>query len=302
MAEPIAFWGNQFVPLADVKLAINDAGFIFGATATDLCRTFRGKLYRLSEHLTRFQRSCEYARIPCRLEPDSLASTATRLVEHNFQLLSAGQELVLVMFATPGEIGYYRGQPGGAGDNIPTLCMHTFPLPFQRYAQHLRDGARLATVRSDHASLLPNAKHRSRLHWWLAEQTAKQTDPRANALVVERDGSVTETASANFLVVYQGAVHGPRRERILPGISLEAVRSLCLELGIDFQETDLRVTDRAFLDAEEAILTSTPYCLAPVSRIDDRQLPVWGPVAERLLRAWSEQVGVDIRQQIVAGV
>src|ERR1700730_13372884 len=141
MPEPLVYLNDRFIPQGQAYLGFNDAGFIFGATATDLCRTFRHQLFRLPYHLDRFRRSCDLCRIPQPLGDDELAGLATRLVEHNSRLLPPAGELALVMFATPGPIGYYAGQSGGPGDGPPTLGMHTFSLPFHRYVPLFRAGA-----------------------------------------------------------------------------------------------------------------------------------------------------------------
>src|SRR5262249_14788256 len=136
-----------------------------------------------------------------------------------------------------------------------------------------------------------------RLHWWLAEQQAHDTDPAASALLLDTDGHVTETAAANFLIVREGTVLSPPRDMILGGISLQGVEELCGELGITFLERLLRLDD--CLPAAEAMLTSTPYCVAGVRRINDVILPWPGPVWERLLAAWSARVGIDVRRQVL---
>ena len=126
-----------------MKLAINDAGFVFGATVTDLCRTFRQQLFRLDSHLLRFRQSCELAPHPQPRNDNELAAIAQELVRHNAPLLDADHDLALCMFATPGELGYYLGRPGGAGDVPPTFVMYTYPFPFWRYVHLIREGARL---------------------------------------------------------------------------------------------------------------------------------------------------------------
>ena len=190
--------------------------------------------------------------------------------------------------------------PGGPGDGPPTLGMHTFPLPLERYARLFREGARLVVPATRHVPAVcvdPRLKQRSRLHWWLAEQEAHLVDPAASALLLDGNGCVTETAAANFLVVRGGVVLSPPRQGILGGISLQTVEELCGELGIPFAEQPLRLDD--CLPADEALLASTPYCLAGVRRLQGTDVPWPGSVWQRLLRAWSERVGVDIRRQIL---
>jgi len=48
------------------------------------------------------------------------------------------------------------------------------------------------------------------------------------------------------------------------------------------------------------MLSCTSYCLAAVSHINGQALPWPGPIFEKLLAAWSDSVGLDIRSQILA--
>src|SRR5262245_57568986 len=128
MPEPLAYLNGRLVPAADAHLPLFDAGFVLGATISDMCRTFRRRIFRLPEHLARFRASCRLAAVPQPVADAEVARVAEQLVEHNATLIAAESDLALVMFATPGPIGYYAGQEGAAGDGSPTLGMHTFPL------------------------------------------------------------------------------------------------------------------------------------------------------------------------------
>jgi branched-subunit amino acid aminotransferase/4-amino-4-deoxychorismate lyase len=299
MSTPLVFANGRLLPHTEAHIALNDAGFVFGATVTDLCRTFRHRLFRLEDHLARFRRSCLLAQVPQSVADEELARVAEELVAHNAALLRSDEDLALVMLATPGPIGYYAGQAGGPGDGIPTLLLHTFPLPFVRYRSLFTDGARLIVPGTRHVPATcvdPRIKHRSRMHWWLADREARQQEAGASALLLDGDGYVTETAAANFLVVKEGVVRTPPRTAVLGGISLQTVEDLCADLGIPFQEQQLPLND--CLTADEAMLSSTPYCVAGVRSINGQPLTWPGPIFERLLAAWSQRVGLDIRGQI----
>jgi branched-chain amino acid aminotransferase len=298
----LAFLNGRLIPQREACLPLNDAGFVLGATITDLCRTARHRLFRWSDHLARFQRSCQAAFLSVPWTDTEITTQAHELVARNGQLLRPEHDLALVLFATPGPIGYYLGQPGGAGDAAPTFGMHTFPLPFQRYVHLFREGARLVIPGTRHIPAVcvdPRIKQRSRLFWWLAEQEAHRLDRGATALLLDTEGHVTETAAANFLIVRGGSVLSPPRSSILGGISLQVVEELCALQGIPFEEQPLTVSD--CLSADEAMLASTPYCLAGVSRINNVSLPWPGKIFLQLLQAWSEMLGFDIRGQIESG-
>src|SRR5262245_19255292 len=206
MTELIAFLDGQFIAQSQTHLALNDAGFVLGATVTDFCRTFRHQLYRWPDHLKRFRANCEAAFIDIALPDEAITQHAMAIVEHNARLIDADSDLALVMFATPGPIGYYLGESTRIGEH-PTFGMHTFPLPFARYRPWIEHGAVLVTpsVRAVPRECVdPHIKQRSRMHWWLADREAQLTQPGAQALLLDLDGNVTETASANILIAKNG--------------------------------------------------------------------------------------------------
>ena len=167
MTEPLAFLNGRFVPQSQAHLPLHDAGFVFGATVTDLCRTFRYRLYRWTEHLARFRRSCQSTYVDVPFDDTTIKLRADELVAHNAALIDANHDLGLVLFATPGPVGYYLGAAISAGER-PTFGMHTFALPFARYRPWIERGAVLATpnVRQVPAvSVDPQIKQRSRMHW-----------------------------------------------------------------------------------------------------------------------------------------
>jgi branched-chain amino acid aminotransferase len=296
MTEPLAFLNGNLLPQSAASIPLNDAGFIFGATITDLCRTFRHRLYRWPDHLARFRQSCELAHVGLRLSEQEITRQAHALVANNAKLIDGHHDLALVMFATPGQIGYYLGQSIDVGDD-PTFGMHTFPLPFARYRPWIEQGVYLKTPSVSQippASVDPRIKHRSRMHWWLAQHEAGRD---TQALLIDRDGHVTETASANFLLVKDGTIVSPPRQAILGGISLQVVTELCGRLVVPMAYRPISLDD--CYAADEALLTCTSYCLAGVGQIDDHAFRWPGAMLRRLLEAWNADVGIDIHGQIM---
>jgi branched-chain amino acid aminotransferase len=297
---PVAYLNDRFLPQDEARLALNDAGFVMGVTVTDLCRTVGLRPFRLADHLARFRASCEAAAVPQSRSDDELVGLVNELVARNTALVPPSGDLAVVLFATPGPVGYYLGQPGGAGDGSPTFGIHTFPIAFERYRRLFTAGAHLVIPRTRQVSALsvdPRIKQRSRIHWWLADREARRADESASALLLDAEGFVTETAAANLLLVRGGQVQTPPRASVLEGISLRVTEELCQELAIPFEETPLTAADCR--SADEAMLASTPYCLAGVSVLDGVALTWPGPVFERLAAGWNSLTGIDLRRQIL---
>ena len=139
------------------------------------------------------------------------------------------------------------------------------------------------------------------MHYWLADQETHQVDEQAITLLLDLDGNVTETSGANFLLVENGVIKSPTLRNILPGVSRDMVIQLAKRLNIPFVEQDLQVFHVA--NADEAFLATTPICLMPATHING--LPIGngrpGPIYQRLMEAWSEEVGMDILDQIMNG-
>jgi branched-chain amino acid aminotransferase len=301
VTEPLVYLNGQFLPASQAHLAIYDAGLVLGATITEQTRTFLLQPFRLDAHLDRLFRALSLTRIDIGLSRAELIGIGDKLIAHNGGLLQPGDELGLIQFVTPGEYRTYAPSPART---MPTVCVHTFVLPFELWADKMQKGAHLVTpsVRQVPPQCLdPNMKCRSRMHYYLAEKEAQLADADASALLLDLNGNVAETGAANFLIVSRGMIHSPTTRNTLPGISRATVMELAAELGIRFIERDISVSDA--LSADEAFLSSTPYCLMPVTRINGTDIGDGcpGSIYRRLMDEWSRRVGLDIERQIIDG-
>ncbi len=304
MSEPLVYLNDQMVPASQARLPIYDAGIVLGATVTEMTRTFRHEPFRMEDHLDRLVRSLRYVRLDIGMSSERMAAISRELVAHNRRFIDASDELGLIQFVTAGEYAIYAGSAGGIARTTPTICIHTFPLPWELWAESLKSGMHLVTPSIRHVPPQcydPKMKYRSRMHFFLADQEARLVDPKAAALLLDLDANLTETSGANLLIVERGVIVSPPERNILPGISRETVRELAAQLDIRFVQRDLQVYSA--INANEAFLTSTPYCMLPVTKING--VPVGdgrpGPVFRALLTAWSTRVGLDIEAQIIEG-
>ncbi|HZV06549.1 MAG TPA: aminotransferase class IV [Gemmataceae bacterium] len=303
MNEPLVYLNGQLIPASQAHIAIYDAGIVLGATVTEQSRTFHKHLWRLDEHLDRLFRSLRYTRMDIGLSKEQLAGISQELIEHNARLLDDAGELGLIHFVTAGEHPTYAGMSGRPARTTPTVCAHTYPLPFELWEKKMLAGVHVVTPSIRHVPPQcydPKVKYRSRMHFYLADQEARRIDPEASALLLDLDGNVTETSTANFLIVERGTIVSPTTVNTLPGISRAMVIELAGKLGIPFVERDVQVYN--VMNADEAFLTSTPYCLMPVTKINGAPIGDGKPGAmtRRLLAAWSAEVGLDIEKQIAS--
>lgn len=303
MSEPIAFLNGQYVPVGEARLSVADLGLVHGAAVTEMLRTFRHQIFRRSAHIARLYRSLQYVGFPMTVPPSELLHIVAKVVGRNTALVPATRELGVVTFVTAGQNVTYLGADVGDHVHQPTVCVHTFELPCELWADKCRHGQHLITPAARALppdTLDPKVKSRSRLHWYLADQQARVADSRAAALLLDHAGNLTETSTGNVFVINNGVIHTPGERSTLQGISQSVVRELAGELGIEYRVGDLQLYDA--LNAAEMWTSSTPYCLMPVVRLNGRPIGDGkpGPLFRRIMDAWNKLVGVDIIGQLEA--
>ena len=300
MTEPQVYLNGDMLPASRAGINIYDTGVVMGATVTEMARTFRQHLYRLDDHLSRLRRALHYVRFDIGMTMDKLGHVCEEVAKHNAALLGPADELGLVIFITAGENRIYAGNAGSSAKQTPTVCVHTFPLPFHLFAKKMREGVHVVTPSIRHVPsqcIDPKMKCRSRMHYYLADQEARLVDPEAVALLLDLDGNVTETNGANILIFENGAILSPTTRNILPGISRMSVIELAAALQIPLVERDFQPFD--VVNADEAFLTTTPYCIMPVTKINGLAIGDGKPgtIFHKLIAAWSRDVDIDILAQ-----
>lgn len=304
MPEPLAFLNGRICPISQAQLSVFDLGLVMGASITEMARTFRRVPFHLDGHVDRLFRSLKHVGFDVDFSRQILIDIAQELVDHNSRLIPESHDLGISMFITAGTSLTYTGIWGQATHRKPTVCVHTFPLPFELWAEKYAIGQHVVTPSIRHLPpecLDPKIKSRSRMHWYLADEQARLVDPRAMALLLDRQDNITETSTANFFIVQERTILTPTGRNTLAGISQVVVAELAEQLGFAFQQRDLQTYD--VVNADEAFTSSTPYCLLPVIKINNKPIGTGspGPVYQQLLNGWSGLVGLDIADQMRAG-
>lgn len=302
MTQPIAYLNGQFVPIDQARLHVFDLGIVGGVAVTEMARTFAHVPFRLDQHLKRLGRSLDAVGFDTGQTVSELRSICERVVGENAKLIPRHHDLGLIVFVTAGQNSTYVGRstPLGKGS---TVCVHSFPLPFELWAESYDLGLHLVGVQTRSIPddvIDTRIKHRSRLHWHIAANEARRIDPAAMAILSDGEGHLTETATGNLCVVDGTTIITPKAH-VLEGVSRDYVAELAAADGIEFVHADLTADELS--RADEAFITSTPHCLLPVTRFNSQLIGDGrpGPVFRQLIDAWSKSVGVAIIDQMRQG-
>ncbi|HEV8343751.1 MAG TPA: aminotransferase class IV [Candidatus Binatia bacterium] len=296
MEEKTIYLNGSFVPESEAKVSILDSGFNAGDGVYDVTRTFAHKPFKLREHTERLYRSLNYTRIQCPLSMDEMERLTLEVLEKNKRFLGRDDDYAIWQVVTRGvrlsEANRVKGQA--------TVAIYCVNVGFESFARHFVEGARLvipSTRRTPPQSLEPKAKITNKMNHNMALFEARQVDPKAIPLMLDINGNLSETNSANFFLVIKGVLCTPTNKNVLGGITRETLLSMANDLGIEVMEGDFTPYD--LYNAEEAFLAGTSPTIGPVQSVNGLKIgsTVPGPVTFRLITAWSHMVGVDIVAQ-----
>ena len=292
--ERVAYVNGRIVPESEARVSIVDRGFILGDAVFDTTRTFGHKIFRLDEHLDRLFDSLRYIRIDPGMTRNQLAELTLQVLEANLPLLEPEDDYWVTQRVT-------RGTPSGDGGFDPTVIVDCQPLPFLERSRYYRDGLPVRTPsvrRTPPESMSPRAKTHNYLNLVMGDLEVKAADPQALSILLDLDGNLCEGMGSNIFIVRGGELATPLDRYVLAGISRSVTFELAASLDLPVHQMGIDLFDA--YAADEVFVTSTSFCICPVSTINGSVVGagrVPGPVTRRLQEAYSDLVGIDIVRQ-----
>jgi branched-chain amino acid aminotransferase len=257
----IAWVNGELLQPEQPAISPLDRGFLYGEGLFETMRAYRGRVFRLDQHLDRLAAGA--AEIGLRL-PDR--ATLVRAVH---EAVAAGRlaEAAVRLTVTPGLSGL-------ASD--PTTVVLVRPLsapPMERYT----GGCRAASVPAAHVGSTPlrRIKSLNYLDKLLAQRAAARKGAD-EAILVDPDGSVVEGAMRNvFAATGRELVTPPISRCFLAGITRAAVLEVGKRFRLTVHERDISLEELRAMD--ECFLTSSLAEILPVASIDGHPLGVRAP-------------------------
>jgi branched-chain amino acid aminotransferase len=301
-SQRLVYINGRYVPENEAKISIFDSALMFGDMVFEMTRSFNKKQFKLKEHLERLLYGVKIYRIPLNLDISDLEKICLETVERNEEFFESTDEHRLMINVSRGPLGIYA--PIFNNKIEPTVVVADFPLKWTVASMgKLYDegvNAVLVNQRAIPAHLMdPKIKNRSRVFYQMANIEASMFRGKNNwALMMDTDGFIAEGSGDNFFIIKNGTVITPEGRNCLVGISRNYVFEVCQELGIKCIEKNIEPYD--VYTADEAFMTGTPFCLLPVFKFNETDVGdgKFGEITKKIINKWSENVGVDIINQI----
>jgi branched-subunit amino acid aminotransferase/4-amino-4-deoxychorismate lyase len=280
MAFPmIVFLNGKFLPEAEAVVSLNDRGFLLGDGLFETVRVAQGRPFRLAQHLERLVRGADFLKIKLPFTAKEIQKFAGELIGNN-ELAEAVLRVTLTRGA--GTRGYST-----KGADKPTLALTLHPLPPQNGDEPLLWSLITSSFRIPASDALSSFKSTSKILNVLARAEAEEKGAD-EALLLNANGEVAETAGGNIFWVYQDNICTvPTGRGVLPGITRAVVLEICQSLGL---ETNKRVIKPEMLrNAEGIFLTQSAFGIIPVAAFDG--LPVASsPLVDQIASAYNEML------------
>jgi para-aminobenzoate synthetase component I len=265
-AERYGWQDGKFKRLVDMTVSVEDEGFAYGLGFFETMRVQNGRVLRLDAHLARFRRAWDTF-MPAPFPDITWRDVIDWLIAKN----GLGDKVAAVKIAAA------AGKPG-TEERGPHLIV-TAREYVHRLAGSNRPGLRLAvyphgrrTTLADHKTM-NTMLQRTAARW----ARARQAD---EALILNADGTVSETNTANLLCRIDGQWVRPQSEHVLPGTMEQAVLALMTGWGLSVQRRPLTVDD--LKSAQAVVVTNALLGTVPVMALDEQTLPVDDAFCRRL--------------------
>ncbi len=272
----IAYLNGNFMPLDEARISPLDRGFLFADGVYEVIPAYRGKLFRLAEHLDRLDASLAAIELPNPLPRTDWTILFNSLIEQNGS----------------GNIYIYLQVTRGAAAKRD----HAFPVPpvaptiFAMTGQIATPAADMPDTTTGVAAITLDDIRWSRCDIksvaLLANVLMRQqaVSEGASEAILIRDGFATEGSASNFFIVKCGViVTPPKSHLILPGITRDLLVELAREHGMPVEEKE--VTEVELKSAEELWISSSTREVVPVTRLNGHPInsgkpgPVWKQMA-----------------------
>jgi branched-chain amino acid aminotransferase len=265
-----AFINDEFIPEESASLHIRDLSIQRGYGVFDFLKFLQGHPIFIDDHLKRLHVSASCMHLPIKHSAAALKETIQTLIEKN------GQENGGIRLTLTG--GYSADGYQLASPNL-VISQQNFTTPT---ADQVRAGIQLIT-HAYHRQFAEAKTIDYAMAIWLQPLVKKSG---ADDVLYHHGGWVSECPRSNFFIVTDdGRVVTPN-DQVLKGIT----RMKLLEWGADeFKMEERPVSLNELGTIREAFITSTTKVVMPVTRIDEKILPV-GTVTKKLREIFNSGV------------
>ncbi len=264
--NPVVWINGILKPAGKAKVSPLSLGFQYGFGFFETIRVAKGTIKFLDEHMERFSKAWAYlfnAKAPD-LTWNNIISLVVR--ENGLENKVAAVKILAAK---------------GMNDIPPfedTLLVTARPY-VHRLENKKEPGIRLMTCHRKRHTHLADYKTMNYLYYFLAGKHAASKG-YDEALILNHDGSVSETNTANIFFIKNKSVIIPQSPHVLGGIMANAVCDFLRNAG--FEMISQKIFPKDIFDTDGAFLTNSLMGAVPVLGLDGKKLTITRNLCEKI--------------------
>ncbi|OAL39949.1 hypothetical protein AYO20_00862 [Fonsecaea nubica] len=276
-AKGIAWVEGELVPLSEARIPLLDQGFMHSDLTYDVPSVWDGRFFRLDDHISRLEASCEKMRLRLPLPRDRVKEILVDMVAK-----SGIRDAFVELIVTRGLKGVRGHTPGETFKNH--LYMFVQPYVWVMDPEVQRTGGRAIIARTVRrippGAIDPTVKN---LQWGdLTRGLFEAADRGATyPFLTDGDANLTEGSGFNVLLVKDGVIYTPDRG-VLHGVTRRSVVDVARSLGIEVRVESVPV-EMAY-HCDEIFMATTAGGIMPITMLDGQPVQQGdvGPVTKKI--------------------
>lgn len=275
----VVYLNGKFLPKKEAFISPEDRGFNFADGVYEVVKYYKGRPFRMEDHMERLARSLHEIKISFPVDYHILKMCAKLLILNGLTDADAGIYIQITR-------GSHQRVHHFPADIEPTV--YAFVFPFPSFSDMLSKGIAV-TIAEDIRWLRCDIKSVSLLPNTMLYNEA--VEKGAGECILIRNGIVTEATHSSVFGVKNGMVFThPISHLILPGITRKVVLEICRSHGIPYHEN--AIAEDGLAEMDELFIAGTGSEIMPVVKVNDNLVGNGkpGPVTLHLQQLFFEAV------------
>jgi branched-chain amino acid aminotransferase len=279
--EPAVYVDGVWHSKSQAHVSVYDHGFLYGDGVFEGIRAYDGVIFRFDEHLDRLYDSAKSIKLRIPLSRQEMTKAVADTLKRNTL-----KDAYIRLIVTRG-VGDLGVDPRKCRTpSVIVITEHVDPT----YGNVAKQNGITAIISSYRRDMLDATTHEIKSLNYLNSVMAKieALDVGADeALMLDRNGFVSEATTTNLFVVKHGELSTPPTSAgILSGITRRRVIKIARELGYEMVERG--ITPYEVTNADEAFLTGTLAEIVPVVKVRGIEIGDGkpGPITRRIIEAF----------------
>ena len=275
----------------NAKISIFDRGFLYGDSVYEVTYSEDNVVLFFDEHLDRLYQSANLLNMHFFVSRDEIVAEVLKTLK-----ASGLSRAYIRIIVTRGETQITLDPNVSVSNNLVIIVRPQAPYPQELYNEGL-DLAIVSVLRNDKKATDPSAKSGNYLNNVMALAEAKRLGAM-DAIMVNRDGNITEGSTFNIWAIKDGKIHTPPvKSGLLKGITRSKVLDICKRDGLPFDLNDF--TPEFILNADEVFISSSTKGIMPVKKINyqlyGESIKDW-TLTNKLMKLYEELVNSHKRE------